>query len=110
MYQTIDAARLHAMLGGEAPPQLIDVRTQSEVARGSIAGAAHIELATLPGRIAELDTAAAYALYCLSGARSAQACGYLAQRGFDRLYNLDGGIAAWGRAGLPIATQQAVQE
>jgi rhodanese-related sulfurtransferase len=41
-------------------------------------------------------------LYCLSGVRSAQGCAYLAQRGFRRLYHLDGGIAAWAKAGLPI--------
>ncbi len=103
MYQTIDAARLHAMLDGETPPQLIDVRTSAEVARGSIAGAVHIELTTLPTRLAELDPAATYVLYCQSGGRSAQACGYLAQRGFGRLYNLDGGITAWGRMGLPLS-------
>jgi rhodanese-related sulfurtransferase len=103
MYQTIDATRLKAMLDEASPPQLIDVRTATEVARGSIAGARHIELATLPARMAELDPAATYVLYCLSGGRSAQACGYLAQRGFGRLYNLEGGVGAWGRAGLPLA-------
>jgi rhodanese-related sulfurtransferase len=103
MYQTIDAARLHAMLDEATPPQLIDVRTAAEVARGAIAGARHIELATLPARLAELDPVAPCVLYCLSGARSAQACGYLAQRGFGRLYHLEGGIAAWGRAGLRLS-------
>jgi rhodanese-related sulfurtransferase len=102
MYQTIDAARLQAMLDEATPPQLIDVRTAAEVARGAIAGARHIELSTLPARMAELDPAAPYVLYCLSGGRSAQACGYLAQRGFGQLYNLAGGITAWGRAGLPL--------
>jgi rhodanese-related sulfurtransferase len=102
MYQTIDAARLKAMLDEATPPQLIDVRTAAEVARGSIAGARHIELATLTAKLAELDPAATYVLYCLSGGRSAQACGYLAQRGFGRLYNLEGGVSAWGRAGLPL--------
>jgi rhodanese-related sulfurtransferase len=102
MYQTIGAARLQAMLDEATPPQLIDVRTAAEVARGAIAGARHIELATLPTRIAELDPAVPYVFYCLSGGRSAQACGYLAQRGFGRLYNLEGGIAAWGRAGFPL--------
>jgi rhodanese-related sulfurtransferase len=102
MYQTIDAARLQAMLDEATPPQLIDVRTAAEVARGVIAGAWHIELSTLPARMVELDPAAPYVLYCLSGGRSAQACGYLAQRGFAQLYNLAGGITAWGRAGLPL--------
>lgn len=103
MYQSIDAARLQAMLGEATPPQLIDVRTAAEVARGSIASARHIELSTLPARMTELDPGAPYVFYCHSGARSAQACGYLAQRGFGRLYNLEGGIAAWGRAGLPLS-------
>jgi rhodanese-related sulfurtransferase len=102
MYQAIDPARLHAMLEANVPPQLLDVRTAAEFARGAIAGAKHIELAVLPGRSAELDPAAHCVLYCLSGARSAQACAYLAQRGFGRLYNLEGGIAAWVRAGLPV--------
>jgi rhodanese-related sulfurtransferase len=102
MYHTIDAARLKAMLDEATPPQLIDVRTAAEVARGAIAGARHIELATLPARAAELDPKGRYVFYCLSGARSAQACGYLAQRGFGQAYNLEGGIAAWGRAGLPV--------
>jgi len=102
MYHNIDAARLQAMLHESAPPQLVDVRTAAEVARGAIAGALHIELATLPGRMAELDPALPYVFYCLSGGRSAQACGYLAQRGFGQLYNLEGGITAWGRAGFPV--------
>ncbi len=102
MYHNIDAARLQAMLDATAPPQLVDVRTAAEVARGAIAGALHIELATLPARMAELDPATPYVFYCLSGGRSAQACGYLAQRGFGQLYNLEGGIAAWGRAGFPV--------
>ena len=102
MYQAIDPVRLHAMLEANAPPQLVDVRTAAEFARGAIAGARHIELAALPARSAELDPAAPWVLYCLSGARSAQACAYLTQRGFAHLYNLEGGIAAWARAGLPV--------
>lgn len=90
------------MLAEREPPQLIDVRTPAEVARGAIAGARHIELATLPARIGELDPECPCVIYCLSGARSAQACTFLAQRGYARLYNLQGGIAAWTRAGLPV--------
>jgi rhodanese-related sulfurtransferase len=102
MYQAIDPSRLHAMLEANARPQLVDMRTAAEFARGAIAGATHIELGASSVRSAELDPAATYVLYCLSGARSAQACAYLAQRGFDRLYNLEGGIAAWASAGLPV--------
>jgi rhodanese-related sulfurtransferase len=103
MYKPLDPATLHAMLGQNGPPQLVDVRTNAEFARGAIAGAHHIELAHLPSRRTELDPKAPLVLYCLSGARSAQACMYLAQQGFEQLFNLEGGIAAWARAGLPVA-------
>ena len=102
MYQSLDPARLQALLQGALPPQLVDVRSAAEIARGAIAGARHIELSALPARAAELDLEAPCVLYCLSGARSAQGCAYLAQRGFQRLYHLDGGIAAWAKAGLPV--------
>jgi len=90
------------LLQGAAAPQLIDVRSAAETARGVIAGALHIELSALPARVSELDPGAPCVLYCLSGARSAQGCAFLAQRGFGRLYHLDGGISAWARAGLPV--------
>jgi rhodanese-related sulfurtransferase len=102
MVQALDPAGLRALLDSAAPPQLVDVRSAAEVARGAIAGAKHIELATLPARAGELDAETPCVLYCLSGARSAQACAWLAQHGFDRLYNLNGGIAAWAKAGLPV--------
>jgi rhodanese-related sulfurtransferase len=102
MYQSLDPARLQALLHGALPLQLVDVRSAAEIARGAIAGARHIELSALPARAAELDPEAPCVLYCLSGARSAQGCAYLAQRGFQRLYHLDGGIAGWAKAGLPV--------
>ncbi len=102
MYQPLDPAGLQALLQLAPPPQLVDVRSAAEVARGAILGARHIELPALPVRARELDPESPCILYCLSGARSAQGCVYLAQRGFRRLYNLDGGIAAWARAGLPV--------
>src|SRR5258708_636619 len=102
VFLPLDPAALQALLQGTAPPQLIDVRSASELARGAIAGALHIELSALPARAGELDPELPCVLYCLSGARSAQGCAYLAQHGFRTLYHLDGGIAAWVRAGLPV--------
>lgn len=107
MYRTLDSARLRELLESAAPPQLVDVRTAAEVARGSIAGARHLELATLPARVVELDAGTPCVVFCQSGGRSAQACAFLAQRGFGELYNLEGGLAAWIRAGLPLSTQES---
>jgi rhodanese-related sulfurtransferase len=52
--------------------------------------------------ISRLDKNATYAVYCHSGRRSGIATGKMADAGFTHLYNLDGGIAAWAAAGLPV--------
>ena len=104
MFQTLDPHPLQELLRSPERPQLIDVRSAAEFARGTIAGARHIELAALPRSTNGLEREAPLVLICMSGARSAQACGFLAQRGFDKLYNLNGGLAAWARAGLPLTS------
>jgi rhodanese-related sulfurtransferase len=104
MLQTVDAAQLKALLEGDDRPQVIDVRTAGEFARGTIAGAQHLELATLRANVDAFDPRAPVALVCQSGTRSAQGCGLLDQRGFQRVYKLGGGIAGWTCSGLPLAT------
>ncbi len=108
MFQTVDAAQLKALLGGVDPPRVVDVRTAAEFARGTIAGAQHVELSTLPARATEsgaFDRGAPVVLVCQSGGRSAQASAWLDQNGFQHIYNLGGGIAEWVRTGFPIANQ-----
>jgi len=41
--------------------------------------------------------------YCQMGGRSAQAAAFAAANGFSDVYNLQGGIAAWMQAGLPVS-------
>jgi len=101
-YRNIDAATLQGLLGEREPPVLLDVRSTEEVARGTIAGALHIPLAELPRRYPELSADQPLVVYCLSGARSASACRFLAERGFTALYHLEGGVAGWLRAGHPL--------
>jgi rhodanese-related sulfurtransferase len=43
-------------------------------------------------------------MQCHSGSRSASATMYLISRGWTDVRNLDGGIAAWMREGLPVRT------
>jgi rhodanese-related sulfurtransferase len=81
---------------------LIDVRTEAEVASGAITGAIHIPLHLLPVKAAEIPQDKPVVVYCRSGARSAQACAFLQQKGYGNMHNLAGGIAAWARAGKPI--------
>jgi len=82
---------------------LIDVRTDAEVARGMIEGAKHIPLHLLPLKANELNVNVPTIFYCQSGARSAQACAFMSSKGHDDVYNLQGGILAWMRNGMPLA-------
>jgi rhodanese-related sulfurtransferase len=38
---------------------------------------------------------------CRSGNRSGSACGTMKKAGFEKMYNLAGGMMAWEQAGLP---------
>ena len=78
---------------------LIDVRTEAEVAQGVIDGAIHIPLHLLPLRAADIPQDKPVVIYCRSGARSAQACAFMASKGYDNMHNLVGGIMAWARSG-----------
>jgi len=88
----------------EGEVTLLDVRTDAEVARGMIERATHIPLNLLPSRYAELNPAAVTVVYCQSGGRSAQACAWLADKGFGRVYNLQGGTLAWVRDGRSLSS------
>ncbi|MEW5892540.1 MAG: rhodanese-like domain-containing protein [Pseudomonadota bacterium] len=91
---SVDPASIH----------LLDVRTDAEVARGVIEGAVHLPLHLLPMREHDIPKDKPVIIYCNSGARSAQACAFLAAKGYTNMHNLAGGIMAWMRAGKPLTT------
>ena len=85
---------------------LIDVRTDAEVARGMIEGATHIPLHLLPLKAGELNPSVPTIFYCQSGGRSAQACAFMSSKGHEEIFNLQGGILAWMRSGMPLAEME----
>ncbi len=74
---------------------LLDVREANEYAFAHIEGSQHIPLHLLPLRLAELAPEQDIVVLCHHGMRSQQACLFLQQQGFNRLFNLKGGIDAW---------------
>ena len=78
-------------------PVLIDVREGWEFERCNIDGSLPMPMATVPLRLQELDPQAETVLICHHGARSFQVGMFLEQRGFGKLYNLQGGVDAWAR-------------
>lgn len=76
---------------------LLDVRTAPEIEEANIDGHIDIDIQQ-PGfteKVGALDKSKAYFIYCRSGNRSGQACKYMSTQGFDKLYNLKGGMIAW---------------
>jgi rhodanese-related sulfurtransferase len=103
-FNEIDVATLDQWRAQGEAFRLIDVRTPAEMARGGIEGAEPLPLHLIPLRLDELTGSGdRLVFYCQSGARSAQACAFLAQHGIDEVYNLRGGIMAWAASGRPLA-------
>lgn len=82
--------------------QVLDVRRPGEYAAGHVPGARSLPLDRLVLQASSLDRTRPLAVVCQSGYRSSTACSLLQQRGFDELYNVAGGTAAWIAAGYPI--------
>lgn len=73
---------------------VLDVREPFEYNAGHISDL-HIPLGELPARVHELDSSQETVVYCRSGNRSRRAADFLQSSGFDRVWNLKGGINAW---------------
>ena len=83
---------------------VIDVRDAGEYAAGHIAKSRHIPAAELNGRVAELDKfkGRPVLVSCQAGTRAQRACAALSKAGFKEVFVLEGGIAAWQQAGMPL--------
>jgi rhodanese-related sulfurtransferase len=97
----IDAPELAIWVKEKHPNmRVIDVRGMGEIASGTVSGAEALPLHTLPVKINELGRDEKLVFICRSGARSAQACMFLQQQGYDNVYNLRGGMIGWVQSGL----------
>ncbi len=54
-------------------------------------------MATIPLRQQDVDKTKSILVVWRAGGRSTQVANFLVQNGFDRVYNLQGGITAWSR-------------
>lgn len=80
---------------------ILDVRTTDEWAEGTIANAQKIDFYSdnFATDVDQLDKQSPVFVYCKKGGRSASAAEILKEKGFKKVYNLDGGISAWIDAG-----------
>ena len=93
---------LERLSGGERYI-VLDIREESEWARGHLPGAHHLGRGILEREIERVipEKDAAIVLYCDEGHRSVLATDNLETMGYVNVFSLDGGLNGWTARGLP---------
>ena len=83
---------------------LLDVREESEFARGHIPGASHLGKGVIERDVEQrfADTSTELILYCGGGYRSALAALNLQLMGYTNVISMDGGFRGWREANQPV--------
>jgi rhodanese-related sulfurtransferase len=80
---------------------VLDVRSPEEFAKGHVPGSLNIDI-NAPGfasKVSGFDQSKPILVNCHAGSRGAIAAAELAKLGFKTVCNLEGGLAAWEKAG-----------
>jgi rhodanese-related sulfurtransferase len=87
---------------------VVDVRAQTDYEKGHLPNARALPLGDIGSRSAELEKfrARPILLYCNSGSTAAKGIAALKKAGFEKLYNLRGGLFEWEKAGYPITRKK----
>ena len=101
----ITAQQLHLQLTGDpSAPQVLDVRTAFEWSDSRIAGSINVPVTELKSRLRglRLDKKRPIVAICGHAIRSIPAVRLLREDAFADVCQLQGGMAAWTEAGLPV--------
>ena len=103
-YKSLSPALLTHLINHENA-LVIDVSPINDFEKGHIVGSRNIVLSQLDpeGKVLSKAKESPVALVCRNGMASAQAAAKLVKAGFTKVHWLDGGIAAWQSADLPLA-------
>ncbi len=93
----------HVVFLKEEKATLIDVREFFEYRKTRLKGAINIPSSGNPEFAADtLNKENALFFYCTSGFRSKRVAIKFYDKGFRKIYSLNGGLTAWKKAGMPI--------
>lgn len=85
---------------------LIDVRRPAEYAKDHIPESVHLELVHLKDHANQFDKSRPVAMICQSGYRSSAASSIMMQQGFQKVFNVVGGMNAWASMQTRIETEK----
>jgi phage shock protein E len=108
IYRDLSPAEFKSTLDSLPTAILLDFRTIDEMKGGIIPNAKQLDYFSkqYEDQIEQLDRSKVYFLYCAGGGRSGEAKELMQQKGFARVYNLEGGFTAWKKAKMPVITPQ----
>ena len=98
---SVTVAELAVIIAADPSTPVVDVRETDEYAAGHLPSAVSMPLSIVPVRHAELPRDRTVYVVCQAGGRSARACGWLAEQGYD-VVNVEGGTGDWISAGHPV--------
>ena len=96
MIKQLSAEAAKNLLDSNQSALLLDVREPWEVQLAAVKQPfIPMPMRSIPQGLAQIDTTAPIVVLCHHGSRSMHVALYLEQQGFEEIYNLAGGIAAW---------------
>ena len=100
----IEAGAVVKLINNDAV--VFDLRSSEAFSRGHIVSAKNIPADELDGKLSQLQKfrSKPVVAVCEAGVASTKAVDKLRTSGFESVYGLKGGMAAWGQAGLPVVT------
>ncbi len=102
-YKTVNSTGLTSLINHE-DAQVFDVSAIADFEKGHIAGAKNIVLSQVSpdNKLLAKAKDQPVVLVCRTGMQSADAAKKLVKAGFAKIFWLDGGVAAWQQADLPL--------
>jgi hydroxyacylglutathione hydrolase len=101
---TLSVHELNGKIDQHEKLTVLDVRTESEWNTGHVDGAIHVHGGQLQEHFEEVPRDKPVAVVCGSGYRASIAASFLQRSGYEDVFNVVGGMAAWNAANLPTVT------
>jgi phage shock protein E len=103
-YENVDVKQLSTIKSGDGVT-ILDVRTPQETAQGFVEGATFVNFYdnNFANEVEKLNKENPVYVYCKAGGRSAEASNVLVEKGFKKVYNVQGGFDSWKSNKLPIS-------
>ncbi len=100
----LSPSRAIRLMNNHSDALVLDVRTAADFKNGHIKGAKNVPLSDLSASVEKLseDKNKPVLVYCNSGNSVIRAIKLLKKAGFAQVNNLEGGIAAWKEANMPL--------